>query len=181
MKTLLCTLSLLTQITLGSLAIAALPETVHYWGMADHTPKGGTVVKVWVLGTRVEDRKAQTISDTQLFVGESGSVSETKFVFDFKAKTLTAFEGEKTVGQGTIDCNGTVEKHTYCKYKYETTGGSDSYKAVGKDILGKNGVLYREQSDITYASSPKAIPYVVDYFAIKPEAYTTLRAKLLAK
>lgn len=180
MKNLLCTLALITQITLGLTAAAALPETIHYWGMADHTPKGGKVVKVWVLGTRVEDRKAQSISDTQLYVGESGSVSETKFVFDFKAKTLTAFEGEKAVGHGTIDCNGTVEKHTSCNYKYETTG-SDAYKAVGKDTLGKNGVLYREQSDITYAASPKAIPYVVDYFAIKPEAYATLRTKLLAK
>jgi hypothetical protein len=180
MKTLLCALAFIAQIALSPMASAALPEIIHYWGMADHTPKGGQVVKVWVLGTRVEDRKAQTISDTQLYVGESGSVSETKFVFDFKAKTLTAFEGDKTVGHGTIDCNGTVEKHTNCNYKYETTG-SDSYKAVGKDTLGKNGVLYREQSDITYASSPKAIPYVVDYFAIKPEAYTTLRTKLLAK
>jgi hypothetical protein len=42
MKTVICTLALLNQITLGSLATAGLPETIHYWGMADHTPKGGT-------------------------------------------------------------------------------------------------------------------------------------------
>jgi hypothetical protein len=91
-------------------------------------------------------------------------------------------KASKTVGHGTIDCNGTVEKHTNCNYKYENYPVARiATKRWARILWEKTACFIASKATSLMPRHPKPVPYVVDYFAIKPEAYTTLRAKLLAK